>query len=354
VALTLDVLHVITDNNRRGAQLFATDLHREFVNRGASSDVVAMKPGTLGAPIDVPVLDGSAASRLVTLRRKARDASVVIAHGSSTLRACALALAGTDTPFVYRSIGDPLFWANTWRRRRSMRALLSRAEGTVALWEGGAVALRSLGVSPNRIHVIPQASSLDRFRVPQSHERPEAREALALDPDADVVAFIGALSSEKRPQDAIEAVARMGGASLIVAGDGPLRAPATRLAADRLGSRVTFLGEVADVRRVLVAADLLILTSESEGMPGVAIEAGLTARPVVATDVGGTADIVLDGITGFLVPARSIQELGRGLERALMDRCGLGDRARDWCAGRFDISEIAAQWQAVVAGVRKA
>jgi glycosyltransferase involved in cell wall biosynthesis len=69
-----------------------------------------------------------------------------------------------------------------------------------------------------------------------------------------------------------------------------------------LGDAVEFLGERMDVPDILRASDLLIQASWSEALPTVLIEAGAAGLPVVATDVGGSAEIVQDGKSGFIVP----------------------------------------------------
>src|SRR5256885_421281 len=140
---TRSVLQVVTDTDRRGAQIFASDLEAALRNQGRKVTTVALAPGHAGG-IDVPVL-GPAPRRLVTLRTLRRaicHADVVIAHGSTTLPACAIASAGTGTPFVYRQISDSLFWADTRVKRLRVRAGLSRATRVVALWDGSAEVLR--------------------------------------------------------------------------------------------------------------------------------------------------------------------------------------------------------------------
>ena len=66
-------------------------------------------------------------------------------------------------------------------------------------------------------------------------------------------------------------------------------------------SRIHFAGSLTDVAPALAAADVVVLSSRTEGMPGVLIEAGLSARPVVAYDVGAVSEVVADGETGLLV-----------------------------------------------------
>jgi glycosyltransferase involved in cell wall biosynthesis len=89
---------------------------------------------------------------------------------------------------------------------------------------------------------------------------------------------------------------------LVVAGDGPLR-PFLEAEARRRGidSSVTFLGHRADVERVFGGVDLALLTSEAEGIPGVAIESLMAGCPLVSVPVGGVAEVVEDGVTGVIV-----------------------------------------------------
>ncbi|MDX1745322.1 MAG: glycosyltransferase, partial [Halobacteriales archaeon] len=103
-------------------------------------------------------------------------------------------------------------------------------------------------------------------------------------------------------------------------GDGPLRDGVERAAAQT--DRVHVLGSRGDVARVMAAADLLLLPSLTEGVPGVILEAGAQSLPVVAYQVGGVGEAVLDGTTGRLIPV--------GEETTFADVVSdlLGDRQR--------------------------
>ncbi len=116
-----------------------------------------------------------------------------------------------------------------------------------------------------------------------------------------MVAVIGALSAEKRPALAIEVVCKVPGAWLVAAGGGPLRAEVERLAAESLAERSVVLGPVGDVRDVLAAANVVLICSATEGMPGVAIEAALMGRRVVAPAVGACPTMIAEGLDGALV-----------------------------------------------------
>ncbi|MCO5969987.1 glycosyltransferase [Actinoallomurus soli] len=180
--------------------------------------------------------------------------------------------------------------------------------------------------------------------------RAEARRALGIPDDGPVVAYVGRLTRIKRP-DRLVAVARQvrrldPAVRFVVAGGGDAT-PATEAAARTFHGMFTVLGWRADVETVYAAADLVILTSDNEGMPVSLIEAGLAGLPCVATRVGSVAEVVRDGETGLLARCDS-HELTRHVVRLLRDeplRRKMGDEARAWTTARFGprrlVSDIA-------------
>ena len=268
-----------------------------------------------------------------------------MAHGSRTLPAGVLALAGRRVPLVYRSIGDPAAWAGGGLRRLRTRLLLSRTAAITALWPAAADAVHDLyGVPRARLRVLPNAVPAERCPVPDPDDRAAARGRLGLPADAPVVAVIGALSAEKRVGDAVDAVAGLDGVHLLVAGDGPERAALEARAAARLGDRSHLVGVLPGPADALAAADVVVSCSRTEGMPGVVIEAGLSGRPVVATDVGGVGQIVVDGDTGLLVRPGDVDGLRTAIGRAFAERDRLGAAARDRCLATFEIGPVADGW----------
>ena len=113
---------------------------------------------------------------------------------------------------------------------------------------------------------------------------------------------------------------------MLLAGDGPQRAETTALVQRLLPGRARILGEVADVRKVLAASDVLLLPSLTEGVPAILGEAGLVGIPVVATDVGGVSTVVEDGVTGLLVPAGDERAFEQAVLRSLSIGPELGRR----------------------------
>jgi glycosyltransferase involved in cell wall biosynthesis len=181
--------------------------------------------------------------------------------------------------------------------------------------------------------------------------RARARKDLGLDESAVVAGWVGSLSSEKDPGTAVRAIARMDAAHLVVAGDGPLRQEIEAQARVALPGRAHFLSALDDVRPVLRAADVLVLTSRTEGLPGVAIEAGLCGLPVVATHVGGVPEIVLDGASGILVPRGDDAAIAEGLRAVCTDRGRMGAMGRLHCEQHFSLDVVAERWATILHSV---
>ncbi|HEX8803962.1 MAG TPA: glycosyltransferase, partial [Acidimicrobiales bacterium] len=207
--------------------MFALDLAAALADRGLAATTVALTTGGASDhPLPIDVLGDHPLDRatLRALRAAARRADVVVAHGSRTLDACALALTGTGVPFVYRSIGDPAAWSATGLRRRRTALLLRRAARVAVYWQGAADTLAAVHrVPPSKVAVIPKGVPVADHPLPAAADRVAARSRLGLPAEAPVVACIGALSVEKRVDAAVDAVAAIDGVHLLVAGDGARR-----------------------------------------------------------------------------------------------------------------------------------
>ena len=339
------VLHLITTTARRGAETVAVGLNESLRSRGLAGRVVALVAAEDG--YDVPVLGARrlGASTLAALRREMRQARVVVAHGSTTLPASVLAGTGLQRPVLYRNIGDPRFWASSPVRRWRSSFMLRRVAGVVAITETAADRVHEVqGVSRSAITVVPTSVDETRFAPTDDVGRQQLRTAWGLRPDRPTVAVLGALSPEKGVGVAIEALAEIPEAQLLIAGDGPDRPTLEALATRRAPDRVIFAGATDRPEDVLAAADVLMLPSLTEGVPAVALEAGLAAVPVVASDVGFVADVVLDGVTGLLVPPEEPAALAAGVRTALASRDRLGIAARDHLLQHHSTDVVADAW----------
>lgn len=332
---------------RRGAEQRALDLAGALERLGLSNEIRAVCAS--GRPDSLPIesLPGRRFDPrgLLDLRRLLSQVDVAIAYGSSSLPATALASVGTTTPFVYRGIGDPLYWSNTRPRRVRTSAWLRRAAAVTVLWSESATILsRHFGVPEAKITVLPSGVDTRRFPMTTPAARSEARRALGLADDDRVLACVGSLSPEKRVDRAIDVTSRLDGVVLLVAGDGPQREHLVARADALLPGRVRFLGNLDEPSSVYAAADALLLTSETEGLPGVVIEAGLCGRPAIATRVGGVRDAVIDGRTGATAEVDDLPGLVRAARLVLDDSATLGSAARSHCLERYDIELVAQLW----------
>ena len=167
--------------------------------------------------------------------------------------------------------------------------------------------------------------------------------------DAPLVAEVGRLCDVKGQRELIEAIARMPGVRAVLVGadleqGGAYERALREHAADELGvtDRVVFAGHRDDAARVVAAADVFALPSWTEGLPLVVLEAMALARPVVATTVGGTPELVSDGETGLLVPPRDVERAHR--------RAQAGPRRRRRCGRRLGEAGQAPRRRAVLVG----
>ena len=192
---SIEILQVITSNARRGAETFAVALGEELARTSASVSTVALAGTGATSALEVPVLGKRplAPATLRVLRRRAATADVVVAHGSRTLPACAIVLAGSRTPFVYRNIGDPAAWSGTGLRHLRTRWFLGRAAHVIALTDAAATTFQeSYGIAPDKITVIPSAVRAEEHQPANPEQRVAARLQFGVERDATVVAVVGA------------------------------------------------------------------------------------------------------------------------------------------------------------------
>ena len=230
----------------------------------------------------------------------------VLAHGGLPVLVVALGIPRGGPALVWQRI---LGFPEQIRRpaRRAVWRLLARhVDGAVALTDDEADELRWLGFR-GPIRVIGNFRRPQRFlAVDRDREARVLRAHLGLPDSTPLIGFIGHLVEQKRPERSLDVLTSVHAAGqdahLVVVGDGPLRASLENDVRQRgLDTSVTFLGHRDDVERVFGAADLVIVTSEAEGIPGVVIEAGMTACPVVTFPVGAVGQVVVDGVTGVVL-----------------------------------------------------
>jgi glycosyltransferase involved in cell wall biosynthesis len=202
--------------------------------------------------------------------------------------------------------------------------------------------LSAEGVPETKLRLI-----YNGINIAPSLDRSEARRALGLDDDALVGVMVANLIPYKGHHDLIEGFAGIapqlpaGWRALLAGRDEGLRPGLETLAAMRgIGENIVFLGERADVPRLLAAADFGLLTSHEEGFSNVVLEGMAAGLPMVVTDVGGNAEAVFDGATGFVVPSSNPKAIGEAVLRLARDetlRKSLGDAGRKRVAEHFSM-----------------
>src|SRR5919197_1412763 len=200
------------------------------------------------------------------------------------------------------------------------------------------------GYDARKIVVVPNGRDLSVFRPGAGGQA--VRKELGIDRATPVVGVIGRLEEQKGHGYLLDGwpavLSEFPDARLLVVGDGRLRATLERRVRELgVAHSVLFAGFRADVPRVLDAVDVLVLPSLYEGMPLTAIEASAMAKPVVATAVDGTPEVIREGRTGRLVPPRDPAALSRALRALLRDPADaqrLGCAGRDFVLARFELA----------------
>lgn len=360
------IVQVIQKPQRRGAELFACQLAEEMQRQGHAVCVLALYPYTqadrLVTAAPLQVLDGAEehwAERLPGVQwgllRKLMAAiaafrpDIVQVNGARTVKYGAFARRfdrkGTWR-LVYRVMGNPGYWVTGAQRKLFYRALvMPHIDGVVAVSHEAKRQIERLYGDCTPLVTIPQAVDTRAFRARRS--RTDVRASMCTPEDAPVVLFVGSLSAEKRPDRFLRVVKQtmevQPALHAWMIGDGPQRSALEAQVSETpaLSGHVQFLGVRADVADYMAAADLLLLTSDTEGVPGVVLEAGWMGLPVVASRVGGVPGCVVDGETGLLADVTAEDEYVSHVLSLLNDgnlRGRMGEAAHAWIEQRFTLA----------------
>ncbi len=271
------------------------------------------------------------------------------------------------TPFFYCRAPGPLvprppvlfnehgrFFPDLPNRKRIVfnRLFLRRKDRVVAVGESVKRALiDNEGISPGRIDVIYNGVRLEDFAASGDLRR-EVRAELGIDPAAPVAIQVARLDYLKDHCTAVRAAERirqkLPDFQLLAVGEGPERPKIeAEIAACNLPGCVRLLGLRTDVRRLLAAADLFLLTSISEGIPVTLIEAMGARLPVVSTAVGGIKEVVRPEETGLAAPSGDDAGLASAVVRLLTDRRtaqSFGEAGRARAEAMFSEDQMHAQY----------
>lgn len=176
------------------------------------------------------------------------------------------------------------------------------------------------GIKPDKIEVIYNGIKTDGYRIDELG-RLEVKKEFGIEDDEILLGVIGRLVEQKGHKYLFEALNMLDGRykiKLLVVGEGPLLENLrSQIAGLKLEDKVIFTGLRKDVARILKDIDILVMPSLREGLPIIALEAMAAGKPIVATNVGGNPEVILEEETGFLVPAKDYLALSKAIERLI-------------------------------------
>jgi glycosyltransferase involved in cell wall biosynthesis len=327
------VLHLITSFEIGGTERQAVELLKRL--NGERYDVrlaVLRKEGPFYQEIeqrfpDVPEFpltsfyDANAVKQLARLRRLMLREKIDILHAhdfySSLIGAAAARLSGVRVIASQRHLKLSDRRAHKWGTRMIHRLANRILVNSQAIREH---IINNDGAQPGKIVVVKNGI----VPASSSNSCDELRIELGLDKNVTLVGIVARLQTVKGHrffvEAAVEVLRSRPNAHFVLVGDGPLRTEIENQAA-RLGisDHVHLLGDRSDTSRLVSAFDLLVLASLHEGLPNAVMEAMGAGVAVVATSVGGTKELIIDGETGYLAPPANSAALADRIIFALGD-----------------------------------
>lgn len=363
------VLHLLDSDERRGAEVFATQLAQHLSSENFESAFCIINPIRRGGSVskgfrtfalgnDGRKRRGVSLSKLWGLHKVLEDfrPDIVLCHGSSSLKYGALSRRLSKRAVsIYRNIGMASHWSSDPLKATLNRMLLRSFDKIVSLSPATCQDfLRLYSLRQEHVVIIPNGVDVTPFEELRNDDsRDRCRKTLGLAELDTVMITVGSLSPEKNQEELLTLVhdirRKAGQLRLLIVGDGPLRTHleqgAIRL---QVTDQVSFLGVRDDVPELLIASDLFVLPSETEAVPAALIEAGLAGLPSVAYDVGAVTEVIEHGKTGFVVAkgdlaafTHAVSELIRN--KSLRDTMGAAARAR--CMEQFRMERVAGMYE---------
>lgn len=199
-------------------------------------------------------------------------------------------------------VTDRIIFVNQYDRKIALKMKLAAAEKTVT---------------------IPNGIDLSQFSPDGT--MPVPSDLVGIEKSGGIVGMVARLWEQKSPQDFIRSIPFVVNvildAKFLVIGDGHLKAELERLSRQlKVSDNVFFLGWRQDVKALLKMLDVFVLTSLWEGLSVSILEAMASGKPVVATNIKGNNELVVDGETGYLVPPKRPEQVGERVLNLLMNR----------------------------------
>jgi glycosyltransferase involved in cell wall biosynthesis len=365
------LLQVIQKPQRRGAEVFAYQLSQVLRRQGHEVFCAYLYPyhgdGSLPLATQDRALEGAeqhsfekflgAHPRLLSHLRdfiSQIEPDVVQVNGARTVKYGALAHMSRRQQrwaLIYRNIGNPQDWVHGAHYRLFYKHIvMPQLDGVVGVSQTTLDNLKKFYQFDIPTRNIPRG--VDPALLQPTLQADEVRAKLQTPLDANVLLYVGSLTPEKRLDRLLAAYRRVAAqvesVYLWIVGDGVLRNELEEnVRLSGLEQSVRFTGIQPEVANYLQSADLFVLSSDTEGIPGVILEAGVLGIPSVATNVGGVSECVIDGETGLLIEPQDEEGLADAIVQLLQNperRLDMGKKAQRWVCDNFDMNHIAQEY----------
>jgi glycosyltransferase involved in cell wall biosynthesis len=346
------VMQLALELDRRGwhtrivSMIPATRMLAEIGHRGITVTNLGMTAG---------VADPRALPRLVSVVREFRP-DILHTHMTHANLLGRLARLFSRVPALVSTLhGFKMYGIN--KRFTKFRELAHRltdplAERTTAICEAATRSyLESHSVSPAKLLALPNGLDTSIYR-PDAWARQRIRQELGL--DGFVWLAVGRFEKPKNYPLMLGAFAELSqpNATLVICGGGSLEPLVQQLIRElNIEAKVRLLGVRPDIHAVMNAADAFVLSSDTEGLPMVILQASATGLPIVATDVGGNCEVIRPGETGLLTPpgdqAALVSAMRHIASLTASEREAWGAAARAYTISKYDLQVVADRWEAL-------
>jgi glycosyltransferase involved in cell wall biosynthesis len=361
----LPVLHVVESLERGGLERMVCDLAAAQRQSGREVSIVCLfRRGILAAEaaasaiaiIEIGKKAGPDARAVLRLRKALRSAGpcIIHTHNSTAHYYAAIAAVGLRNRILVNTRHGMGATAPADRREKLFRWSLPWTSAVIAVCHHARTRFVRDGIVPaDKATVIPNGIRLDRFRPTDARSRAALRRQLGVPEEAFVVGTVGRLNWAKDHLFLLDAFAGLlrhaPEARLIIVGDGELRSGVQEHARGlNIENAVVLAGDRPDVPELLGCFDVFALSSKTEGYSIALLEASAAGLPIVATAVGGNAEIVQQDKSGLLVAHGDRSGLTIAMRRLYEDqelRRRIGEAARRWAEARASVEAMKCSYE---------
>lgn len=279
---------------------------------------------------------------------------VVHTHNWSALIYSVLAIGGGRTPLLHGEHALLYGWERSTWRLRLRQALYLRCDVVHTVSRGQEAEINAFGITRGvDLRVIRNGVDTQKF---SSQDKARSREALGIHASGPCIGMVARCVPEKRHMLLLKAFEQTAAAfpevTLVLAGAGGMceAAVRARVLEHPVARRIVWLGHCYDMPTVYNAMDLMVLTSTSEGMSNVSLEAMSCGVPVLMHNACGSEELIVEGVNGSAVPMGDAGDVAVAIER-LLSRPGhlkwMGQQAHEIVEREFTLTHTASNYASV-------